>query len=188
MTKIGLFFGSFNPIHNGHIAIANYFLEHTDLKKIYFVVSPHNPLKDKSILMNEDLRLKLVIKSLSNFKHFKACDIEFNLEKPSYTANTLKKITSLYPHWSISLIMGSDSLETLHKWKDFDYLKTFDILVYKRKIDFIKPFENLENIKLFDCPLLLISSTLVREKIKNKEDISDIVPISVKEYFFPLNS
>ena len=131
--KIGLYFGSFNPIHTGHLIIASHIIENTDLKKIWFVVSPHNPLKPAASLLNEYHRLHLVRIAIDGDNRFKASDVEFKLPQPSYTINTLAYLTEMYPTHQFVIIMGSDSYCNLHRWKNYEQLvKNYSIIVYNR--------------------------------------------------------
>ena len=127
----GLYFGSFNPIHNGHLMIAGYIAEYSDLKEIWFVISPQNPLKEKSSLLTDYHRLALVNVAIENDMRFKSCDIEFKLPQPSYTINTLTYLQEKYPQKEFALIMGADNLENLDKWKNHEQiLNIYNIYVY----------------------------------------------------------
>src|SRR5215207_4201526 len=131
--KIGLFFGSFNPIHNGHLIIANHILNETALKKVWFVVSPQNPLKESHSLLNSYDRLHLVSKAVENDVRIKASDIEFSLPKPSYTATTLAYLKEKYPEYVFSIIIGSDSFQNLTKWKNYKtIIENNELIIYKR--------------------------------------------------------
>lgn len=131
--KTGLFFGSFNPIHNGHMVIANYFAEFSDLKQVWFVVSPHNPLKPAGSLLNDFQRLQLVELAIGDYRKMKVSKIEFGLPKPSYTINTLTHLQEKFPQHEFVLIMGSDNLHTFHKWKNYEQiLEYFSIYIYPR--------------------------------------------------------
>ena len=131
--KVGLYFGSFNPIHVGHLIIANYMVDHTDLDQVWFVVSPHNPHKDKKTLLADHHRLALVKEAVDDNPKLRASDIEFGLEQPSYTSKTLAVLSEQYPDTEFSLLMGEDNLRTLHKWYNYDYLLTnYRIFVYPR--------------------------------------------------------
>ncbi len=178
--KIGLYFGSFNPIHIGHLAIANYFVEYTDLDKVWFIISPHNPLKDKNTLLDNKARLELVATAIDNDPRFKACDIEFDLPQPSYTINSLNFLQEKYPDKVFSIIMGSDGLTYFHKWKDQDkIIKNFQRYIYPRygeTIDFIK---SQENIKLVEAPRIELSASFIREALKAKKDIRYLLPHGV---------
>jgi len=182
--KVGLFFGSFNPVHIGHMAIANYMLEYTDLKNIWFVVSPHNPLKEKKYLLPEVHRLRLVREAIGDFNKFKASNIEFKLSQPSYTINTLTYLKEKYPQNEFVLILGSDNLRTFNKWKNYEeILRLYKIYVYPRPTeDRGQLFENHSEIKVTDAPLMDISSSFIREAIKQKKDIRYFLPASVWNY------
>ncbi len=186
--KIGLYFGSFNPIHIGHLIIASHIVEYTDLKQIWFVVSPHNPLKPAATLLNEYHRLHLVRTAVEGDNRFKATDVEFKLPKPSYTIDTLTYLTENYPQHQFTVIMGSDSYSNLHRWKNYEQLiKNYSIVVYNRPGFIVK--ENLYNANILNAPLLDISSTTIRENIKNKKSIkylvSDLVfeEITINSYY-----
>jgi nicotinate-nucleotide adenylyltransferase len=181
--KVGLFFGSFNPIHVGHMVLANYMLEFTDLEQIWFVVSPHNPLKQKSSLLDQNHRLQLVNIAIENQSKFKASNIEFKLPQPSYTINTLTYLTEKYPNTKFALIMGSDNLENFHKWKNYEeILKRFELYVYHRPENDGGALKNHANVKLINAPLMEISSTLIRQAIREKKDVQFFVPEKVWEY------
>ena len=181
--KIGLFFGSFNPIHIGHLAIANYMLEFTELEKIWFVVSPHNPLKKKETLLPDVQRLRMVREAIGDFKDFKASDIEFKLPHPSYTINTLTYLEEKFPEEEFALIMGTDNLETLDKWKNFEeILKRYKIYTYPRPGSDGGKFKDHKNVTITKAPLMEISSTMIREAIKNKKDIRFLLPEAVQIY------
>jgi nicotinate-nucleotide adenylyltransferase len=181
--KVGLFFGSFNPIHVGHMLLANYMLEFTDLEQIWFVVSPHNPLKQKSSLLDQNHRLQLVNIAIENQAKFKASNIEFKLPQPSYTINTLTYLAEKYPNTKFALIMGSDNLENFHKWKNYEeILKRFELYVYPRPENDGGALKNHANVKLINAPLMEISSTLIRQAIREKKDVQFFVPEKVWEY------
>lgn len=180
--KIGLYFGSFNPIHHGHLIIANYVQQNSDLDKVWFVISPQNPFKQSVNLLNEYHRLYLVQISVEGEPALKASDIEFKLPKPSYTSDTLVYLGEKYPEYEFSIIMGSDSYQNLSKWKNYNYiLKNHSLYIYKRA-----GFENLPEftgaeIKILDAPLLQISATHIRETIRNRKSIRYLVPEAVRE-------
>jgi nicotinate-nucleotide adenylyltransferase len=181
--KVGLLFGSFNPVHIGHLAIANYMLEFADLESIWFVVSPQNPLKEKSSLLAENHRIRLVREAIGYFNKFKACNIEFKLPKPSYTVNTLTHLKEKHPKNEFVLIMGSDNLKTFHKWKNYEeVLKNYEIYVYPRPESDGGAFENHPKIKMINAPLMDISSTFIRDAIKSKKDIRYFLPQAVWKY------
>jgi nicotinate-nucleotide adenylyltransferase len=177
--KIGLYFGSFNPIHTGHLIVANYALNETSLEKVWFVVSPQNPFKKESQLLNEYHRLHLVRLATEDDSRIRASDIEFNLPTPSYTVNTLAYLFEKYPENQFSLIMGSDSFQNLGKWKNHEVIiKNCPIYVYKRQ-----GFEIENSIKadlhILDGPLLQISASQIRQLIREKKSIRYMVPDKV---------
>ncbi len=179
--KIGLYFGSFNPVHAAHLIIANHILNETNIEKVWFVVSPQNPLKTESGLLNEYHRLYLVKLAIEGDNRIKASDIEFTLPKPSYTTTTLAYLKEKYPGHVFSIIMGSDSFQNLHKWKNFEVIvNDYDVYVYRRP-----GFEitNLLNARLqiVDAPLLQISATQIRKYIKERKSIRYMVPENVRE-------
>ena len=176
--KIGLFFGSFNPIHIGHLIIANHVIEHSDLDKIWFVVSPQNPLKPAATLLNEYNRLHFVQIAIENDPRFFASNIEFNLPKPSYTIDTLTYLSEKYPKHSFSIIMGSDSYNNLSNWKNHEALvSNYDITVYSR--EGFEPEKKNDRIHLLTAPVLNISSTYIRNQIKAGKSIKYLVPDTV---------
>ena len=164
--KVGLYFGSFNPIHHGHLLIASYILQQTQLKQIWFVVSPQNPLKPAASLLNEYHRLYLVQTAIEDENGLKASDIEFKLPRPSYTVDTLAYLSEKYPTHEFSIIMGSDSFQNLPKWKNYHWLlQYFAIYVYKRSGNEVLPvYADAKAIQILDAPLLPISSTQIRKK------------------------
>lgn len=179
--KIGLYFGSFNPIHIGHLIIANHVLNETDLQKVWFVVSPHNPFKPSSTLLNEYDRLHLVQKATEQDDRLKAIDIEFTLPKPSYTVHTLAYLGEKYPAHEFTIIMGSDSFQNLDKWKNAEtIIANYPILIYLRP-----QFEVSNNKKakatVLNAPLLEISATYIRECIQKGKSIKYLVPPAVEQ-------
>ncbi len=185
--KVGLFFGSFNPIHVGHMVLANYMLAFTDLDRVWFVVSPHNPLKKKSTLLDEKQRLHLVNLAIGENNKLKASNIEFKLAQPSYTINTLTHLKEKYPENEFVLIMGADNLQSFHKWKNYEeILKQYELYVYPRIQTTKEKEEEVElrfdKIKLVDAPIIEISSTFIRQAIKEKKDVRYFMPDQVGQY------
>ncbi len=183
--KIGLYFGTFNPIHIGHMIIANHMAEHSDLDQIWMVVTPHNPHKQKNTLLDDYQRLHMVQLATEDFPKIKASDIEFKLSQPNFTVNTLAHLLEKYPKNSFSLIMGEDNLNSLHKWKNYEYiLENHDIYVYPRlnsgEID--EQFVNHPKIHRVGAPVIELSSTFIRESIKNKKNVAPMLPQKVWEY------
>lgn len=177
--EIGLYFGSFNPIHTGHLIIANHVRQQARLGQVWLVVSPQNPLKPSAGLLNEFHRLAMVQLGIDDEPGLKASDIEFRLPRPSYTADTLAYLQEKYPQHQFSVIMGSDSYQNLSKWKNPQYiLKHHKVYVYKRPGFEITP---TENVIVLNAPLLEISATHIRELIKNGKSIRYLVPDKVRE-------
>jgi len=179
--KIGLYFGSFNPIHIGHLIIANHVLNETTINKIWFVVSPQNPLKESKTLLNEFDRLHLVRLATQNDNRIKCSDIEFNLPKPSYTSNTLTFLSEKYPEHKFALIMGSDSYQNLDKWRNYEtIINNYSIYVYKREgYDIKKAYTNAPLI--LKAPIIQISASQIREHIRSGKSIRYLVPEIVRE-------
>lgn len=178
--KIGLYFGSFNPIHTGHLIIATHVLNSTDLNQVWLVVSPQNPLKKSSSLLNEYHRLHLAKSAIEGEKNIKVSSIEFKLPKPSYTIDTLTHLNEKYPEHDFSIIMGSDSYNNIHNWKNYLLLlKNYNIYIYRRPGFEITLQET--NVHILDAPLLEISSTRIRELIKQGKSFRFFVPDVVKE-------
>ncbi len=183
--KIGLYFGTFNPIHVGHLIIANHLAEHSDLEQIWMVVTPHNPLKQKNTLLDDYQRLHLVRLATEDYPKIKPSDIEFKLPQPNYTVNTLAHLMEKYPQHEFSLIMGEDNLKSFHKWKNYDYiLQHHNIYIYPRISEEAEnlEFKNHPRIHIIDAPIVEISSTFIRENIKNKKNIRPLLPHNVWEY------
>ncbi len=179
--KIGLYFGSFNPVHVGHLIIANHAVNETDLNQVWFVVSPQNPFKQSASLLNEYHRLHLIKSAIDGENNLRASSVEFNLPKPSYTVDTLTYLKEKHPEHEFCILMGSDGFENLHKWKNYKVITgNQKIYIYKRS-----GFEIGEThgatIHILDAPLLEISSTYIRELIKVKKSIKFLVPDIVKE-------
>ena len=179
--NIGLYFGSFNPIHIGHLIIANHVLNETPIKKIWFIVSPQNPFKESKTLLNEFDRLHLVRLATQDDNRIKCSDIEFNLPKPSYTSNTLTFLSEKYPEHQFSLIMGSDSYQNLDKWKNYEtIINNYPVYVYKREGHAIKnTFE--KKAVILNAPIIQISASQIREHIRSAKSIRYLVPEIVRE-------
>lgn len=174
--KIGLYFGSFNPIHVGHLIIANHVLNSTDIQKVWFIVSPQNPLKKSNSLLNEYDRLHLVKLAVDGDTRISVSDIEFKLSRPSYTVDTLTYLKEKYPEHNFSIIMGSDSYQNLNKWKNFDVIiKNYMIYVYLRPGFDISAKYSKEPI-ILEAPLLQISATEIRNLVKEGKSIRYMVP------------
>lgn len=188
--KIGLYFGSFNPIHIGHLIIANQLVENSDLDQIWFVVTPHNPFKNKSTLLDNYQRLEMVYLATKEYDTLKESDIEFNLPQPNYTLNTLVHLTEKYPNHDFALIMGEDNLKSFHKWKNYQtILEYHSIYVYPRisegKVD--TQFNNHPKITRVDAPIIELSSTMVRKAIKEGKNVKPLLPEHVWEYLDQMN-
>ncbi|MFK8043916.1 MAG: nicotinate (nicotinamide) nucleotide adenylyltransferase [Crocinitomicaceae bacterium] len=195
---IGLFFGSFNPIHTGHLILANHFANYTNLDEVWFVVSPHNPHKKKASLLDENHRLAMVNEAIDDNIKLKASNIEFEMPKPSYTVDTLAYLKEKHPTYQFALIMGEDNLRSFHKWKNFEViLEKYPIFIYPRvytvqELEAQSKEENnkLQNhpsIQLIDAPLMKISSSFIRNAIKDKKDIRYLVSEPVFKYLDEMN-
>ena len=193
--KVGLYFGTFNPIHIGHLIIANHMAEHSDLDQIWMVVTPHNPLKNKNTLLDDYQRLQLVYLATEDFPKIKPSDIEFKLAQPNYTVNTLAHLQEKFPKHEFSLIMGEDNLKSLHKWKNYEViLQNHEIYVYPRiEAKSLTEeatsseaantyFKNHPKVHFIDAPIVEISSTFIRENIKKGKNIQPLLPSKVWEY------
>jgi nicotinate-nucleotide adenylyltransferase len=200
--KIGLYFGTFNPIHIGHLVISNYMAEYTDLDEVWLIVSPQNPLKKKASLLEDIHRLAIVREAIEDNPKLKVSDIEFNLPKPSYTATTLTYLQEKYPKHQFSLIMGEDNLRTLHKWFNHEViLKNHSFYVYPRVLTEQEEielqemstlpennFKNLPNVHICsDAPIMKISATFVRNAIKEGKDIRYLLTEPVRKYIDEMN-
>jgi len=180
--KIGIFPGSFNPVHIGHLAIANYVAEFSEFDEIWFLITPKNPLKVVTDLMDQELRLELIEKAIGNYPKFKTCTIEWEMPQPTYTINTLQKLRMLYPENTFELIIGSDNWETIHRWKDYQMiLKNFKTWVYPR-LGTGKIFINHPNAKMIKgAPKIEISSSIIRRALKQGKDIRFYMPAGIYE-------
>lgn len=190
MRKIGLYFGTFNPIHIGHIIIANHLQEHSDLDEVWLVVTPHNPLKKKSSLLADHHRFQMVQLALEEYPKLKASNIEFNLPQPNYTVNSLLHLEEKYPDKEFSLIMGQDNLQSFKKWKNFEViLENYAIYVYPRIYNNKKESELRNHIKvhMIKAPIIELSSTFIRNSIKNKNNIRPLVSCQIWTYMDEMN-
>ncbi|NCI47909.1 nicotinate (nicotinamide) nucleotide adenylyltransferase [Sediminibacterium soli] len=179
--KIGLYFGSFNPVHIGHLILASYVADHTDMKQVWFVVSPQNPLKPSATLLNEHQRLHLVHLAVEDDNRLKASDVEFKLPRPSYTIDTLTYLREKYPQHEFSIVIGSDSFRNLPQWKHFALLvKNYPFIIYKRPGFDIQETWNAKTT-LLDAPLLAISATQIRDQVKQGKTIRYLVSDKVRE-------
>ena len=182
--KTGLFFFFFNPVHIGHMIIANHMIQYTDLKEVWMVVSPHNPLKSKASLAKDSDRLHLVQLAIDDNPHIKASNIEFSLPVPSYTIDTLIHLQEKYPKREFCLIMGGDNVESLPKWKNYELLlQNYDIYVYERPGYNTTLAEDNPRIKIVkNVPMMDISATFIRNAIRDKKSIQYLVPEKVFDY------
>lgn len=183
--RIGLYFGTFNPIHIGHLIIANHLAEYSDLNQIWMVVTPHNPQKKKSSLLEDHHRLQMVRLATESYPKIMASDIEFKLPQPNYTVHTLAYLGEKFPQHTFSLIMGEDNLSELHKWKNYEMiLENHDIYVYPRlnSSDLEVKFVNHSKIHLIKAPIMELSSTFIRESIKNGKNVTPMLSLSVWNY------
>ena len=174
--KIGLFFGSFNPVHIGHKVIASYLVDFTDLDKVMFVVSPQNPLKQKISLLDQYHRLQIIRAEIEDNSKLEVSDIEFDMPKPSYTIDTLVRLKEKYPENNYSIIMGSDNLQNFHKWKNYEQiLEDYSVYVYPRPgYEISGSHKNIHVIE--GVPQMEISSSFIRKSIKEGKDISYLMP------------
>lgn len=181
--KIGLYFGTFNPIHIGHLVIAVHMAEFTDLDKVWFVVTPHNPHKKKQTLLDDYNRLELVYRAVKDYPQLQVSDIEFNLPQPSYTSTTLSHIKEKYPNDEFALIMGQDNLNTFHKWRNYEnILEHHEIYVYPRLNTEEGPLKEHASVTMTDAPIMQLSSSFIRNAIKQKKDIRAMLPHHTWEY------
>ncbi|QXP71915.1 nicotinate-nucleotide adenylyltransferase [Polaribacter sp. R2A056_3_33] len=190
MSKIGLYFGTFNPMHIGHLIIANHMVENSDLDEIWMVVTPHNPFKKKSSLLDNHERFEMIYRATANYQKIKPSDIEFHLPQPNYTVHTLAHVSDMYPNKEFCLIMGEDNLKSLHKWKNYEtILEHHHIYVYPRIADgtMNDQFKNHAKIHKVEAPIVQISSTMIRKAIKNKKNTQPLLPKEVWEYIDEMN-
>jgi len=181
--KVGLFFGTFNPIHVGHMIIASYMAAFTDLEQVWFVVSPQNPMKKNQILLHDYHRLALVRIAAENYKKLKVSNVEFSLSKPSFTIDTLTELSGKYSDNQFVLILGTDNLASFHQWKDYErILDKYSLYVYPRYNYNGGNMVSHPKVKITDAPLIEISSTFIRNAIRDKKDIRSMLPDAVWKY------
>ena len=186
--KVGLFFGSFNPLHIGHMAIAQYIVEFTDLEQVWFVVSPKNPFKEKCSLLDQHHRLMMVRIATEDHPQFQASNIEFNLPQPSYTVDTLTYLKEQYPVHNFALIMGGDNLNSFHKWKNYEHiLEEHELYVYPRPESKDCALVSHPKVHLTQAPLIDISASFIRKSIADNKDISYFLPPKVCQYMDEMN-
>jgi len=188
--KVGLYFGTFNPIHIGHLTIANHLAEFSDLDQVWFVVTPHSPFKKKSSLLDDNHRYQMVLRATEEYGKLKPSDIEFKLPQPNYTINTLVHLQEKYPDHEFCLIMGEDNLKNFHKWKNYELiLESHEIYVYPRvsngKVE--SRFDGHPKIIHVDAPIMELSSTFIRKAIKEKKNIRPMLPEHVWQYLDEMN-
>ena len=190
MKNIGLYFGTFNPIHVGHLIIANHMVEHSDLDEIWMVVTPHNPFKKKSTLLDNHHRLEMVYLATKDYDRINPSDVEFKLPQPNYTVNTLSHISEKYPNYNFSIIMGEDNLKSFHKWKNYEViLEDYQVYVYPRISEGIieTQFNNHPKINRVEAPIVQISSTMIRNGVKENKNIQPLVDKEVWKYVDEMN-
>ena len=179
--KIGLFFGSFNPVHVGHMIVANYMAENTDLDQVWFVVTPQNPLKNRRQLLNEYDRLEMVNLAIDGHAKLKASDIEFKLPRPSFTIDTLAHLKEAFPDHEFVLIMGTDTVKTLPKWKNVEVImNNYSIYAYPRPK--VELEEVPKNVKVWNTPIMEISASFIRRSIKNARSVRYFLPDKVNDF------
>ncbi len=192
MKKVGLFFGSFNPLHVGHMILANYMVAHTEMEEVWFVVSPQNPFKERKTLLDEIHRYAIIERAIEDDRRFQVSKIEFSMPKPSYTVDTLVKLQEGYPKNKFSLIMGQDNLNHIHKWKNSDILlNDYSIYVYPRmgkgKVDERVVKQERASVHFVDAPIIEISATEIRRDISKGKDVSWFLPEKAWKYVDEMN-
>ena len=182
--KIGLFFGTFNPVHIGHVILANHLQQFTELQEVWFVVTPRSPFKENESLADDYRRLEMVNLAIEDYPYLRSSKVEFDMPQPNYTVNTLAKLKEDFPQHAFSLLMGEDNLTHLHKWRNSGYLtENFDIYVYPRlHQDKKEPKVALERIHTLQAPIIEISSTFIRESIQHQKNVRPLLPHKVFEY------
>ncbi len=185
MKKIGLYLGTFNPIHHGHITLANYFANNTDLDEVWVVLTPQNPFKKNHNLIQDNHRLEMANNTFNHLKNIKVSDIEFKLDKPNYTIDTINRLSEDFPNKQFTLLIGEDNLANFHHWKDYSkILEVVEVFVYPRTTTTNVDNELINNkkIKILDAPKIEISSDEIRKKMKEGVDIKSYLPKVVYEY------
>ena len=188
--KIGLFFGTFNPVHSGHLTIANYMAEFSDLDQVWFVVTPLSPFKKKSSLLSNNHRYQMIDRAVENYAKLCVSDIEFGLSQPNYTINTLVHLEEKYPDFMFALIMGEDNLKSFHKWKNYEsILERHHIYVYPRITEkgSVTPFDKHPKIHHVNAPIMELSSTFIRKAIKERRNVRPLLPENVWNYLDEMN-
>ncbi|RNC88348.1 MAG: nicotinate-nucleotide adenylyltransferase [Winogradskyella sp.] len=188
--KIGLYFGTFNPIHVGHLTIANHLQQHSDLSQVWFVVTPLSPFKKKSSLLDNHQRLEMVYRATKDYSNLRPSDIEFHLPEPNYTIDTLTYLNEKFPEHEFALIMGEDNLKSFHKWKNYEIiLDNYNIYVYPRISEGKIEHQFIEHPKIHnvDAPIMEISSTFIRKSIKEGKIVRPMLPEHVWEYVDEMN-
>lgn len=188
--KIGLFFGSYNPIHVGHLIIANHMVEYSDLEEVWMVVTPHNPFKKKNTLLDDHHRYQLVLRATEDYSKLRPSNIEFNLPQPNYTINTLLHLEEKYPEHHFNLIMGMDNLFSFPKWKNHDkILESHDLYVYPRisEKEGLPELINHQKVHIVEAPIVEISSTFIRKAIKEKKNFRTLMPHKAWVYLDEMN-
>ncbi|MBQ3688898.1 MAG: nicotinate-nucleotide adenylyltransferase [Bacteroidales bacterium] len=186
--KTGLYFGSFNPVHNGHLMLANYLTEYSGLDCLWFVISPQNPFKKKESLLPDYQRLELMKRAIEGYRKFSACDIEFQMPKPSYTIDTLTYLHEKYPEREFYLIMGTDNLERFDHWKNYEQiLKNYNLIVFPRNGSDGGYLKDHPKIQIVNTPLIEVSSTFIRESIQEGKDVRFFMPEKAFEYLDEMN-
>ncbi|WP_179004135.1 nicotinate (nicotinamide) nucleotide adenylyltransferase [Winogradskyella forsetii] len=188
--KIGLYFGTFNPIHVGHLTIANHLAEHSDLDQVWFVVTPLSPFKKKSSLLDNYHRLEMVHLATKEYDKLRPCDIEFGLKQPNYTIDTLTYLFEKHPNYEFALIMGEDNLKSFHKWKNYELiLGNHNIYVYPRLSEgnIATQFKDHPKIIKVDAPIMELSSTFIRKEIKDRKNVRPMLPEHVWQFVDEMN-
>lgn len=188
IKKVGLFFGSFNPIHTGHMIIAGYMLHFTDLDDVWFVISPHNPLKEKNTLLADHHRYAMVQVAIEDNPRLRACNIEFKMTQPSYTIDTLVRLEEKHPDYQFVLIAGTDIFPTFHKWKNYEtLLENYRFYIYNRPGYDPGPYASHRHVTTFEAPLMEISSSFIRQAIADGRDVRYFVPEKVYNYILEMH-